>query len=102
MFFYLIIRRPPRPTRTDTLFPYTPLFRSVMAGRGREDARAVLDAAALGIGRTVVKPPYTRRADRGGAHRAGFQRDVEIAVREPLAAGDAGGDRKSKRLNSSH
>src|SRR3546814_10824817 len=28
-FFYLLIRRPPRSTRTDTLFPYTTLFRSV-------------------------------------------------------------------------
>src|SRR3546814_16795504 len=28
MFFFLIIRRPPRSTRTDTLFPYTTLFRS--------------------------------------------------------------------------
>src|SRR3546814_20622476 len=28
-FFFLIIRRPPRSTRTDTLFPYTTLFRSV-------------------------------------------------------------------------
>src|SRR3546814_11437641 len=27
-FFFLRIRRPPRPTRTDTLFPYTTLFRS--------------------------------------------------------------------------
>src|SRR3546814_12720827 len=26
--FFLIIRRPPRSTRTDTLFPYTTLFRS--------------------------------------------------------------------------
>src|SRR3546814_7999408 len=29
MCFCLIIRRPPRSTRTDTLFPYTTLFRSV-------------------------------------------------------------------------
>src|SRR3546814_10076383 len=29
--FFLMIRRPPRSTRTDTLFPYTTLFRS---GRG--------------------------------------------------------------------
>src|SRR3546814_10421139 len=29
IFFFLMIRRPPRSTRTDTLFPYTPLFRSV-------------------------------------------------------------------------
>src|SRR3546814_14842409 len=28
LFFFLIIRRPPRSTRTDTLFPYTTLFRS--------------------------------------------------------------------------
>src|SRR3546814_3298545 len=27
-FFFLMIRRPPRSTRTDTLFPYTALFRS--------------------------------------------------------------------------
>src|SRR3546814_14571779 len=28
-FFFLMIRRPPRSTRTDTLFPYTTLFRSI-------------------------------------------------------------------------
>src|SRR3546814_1540865 len=28
LFFFLRIRRPPRSTRTDTLFPYTTLFRS--------------------------------------------------------------------------
>src|SRR3546814_2636971 len=28
MFFFLMIRRPPRSTRTDTLFPYTTLLRS--------------------------------------------------------------------------
>src|SRR3546814_10651096 len=30
-FFFLMIRRPPRSTRTDTLFPYTTLFRSASA-----------------------------------------------------------------------
>src|SRR3546814_12681328 len=29
MFFFFLIRRPPRSTRTDTLFPYTTLFRSL-------------------------------------------------------------------------
>src|SRR3546814_20254196 len=29
---FLMIRRPPRSTRTDTLFPYTTLFRSIDAG----------------------------------------------------------------------
>src|SRR3546814_5931187 len=28
--FFLMIRRPPRSTRTDTLFPYTTLFRSIV------------------------------------------------------------------------
>src|SRR3546814_7574619 len=31
-FFFLMIRRPPRSTRTDTLFPYTTLFRSLDRG----------------------------------------------------------------------
>src|SRR3546814_13541546 len=31
--FFLMIRRPPRSTRTDTLFPYTTLFRSSAEGR---------------------------------------------------------------------
>src|SRR3546814_11255475 len=31
LFFFLMIRRPPRSTRTDTLFPYTTLFRSGVA-----------------------------------------------------------------------
>src|SRR3546814_9510007 len=32
LFFFLMRRRPPRSTRTDTLFPYTTLFRSVYSG----------------------------------------------------------------------
>src|SRR3546814_12254136 len=35
-FFFVMIRRPPRSTRTDTLFPYTTLFRSPGRRRGRE------------------------------------------------------------------
>src|SRR3546814_7387037 len=38
MIFFLMIRRPPRSTRTDTLFPYTTLFRSLVED---EFARAV-------------------------------------------------------------
>src|SRR3546814_11355187 len=33
--FFLMKRRPPRSTRTDTLFPYTTLFRSTSGGTGR-------------------------------------------------------------------
>src|SRR3546814_2729657 len=35
-FFFLMIRRPPRSTRTDTLFPYTTLFRAGGATFGDE------------------------------------------------------------------
>src|SRR3546814_5329661 len=38
-FFFLMIRRPPRSTRTDTLFPYTTLFRSAAAAGIRGGAR---------------------------------------------------------------
>src|SRR3546814_16646359 len=41
LIFYLSIRRPPRSTRTDTLFPYTTLFRSL--------AEHVESAADLGV-----------------------------------------------------
>src|SRR3546814_20677195 len=37
MFFFLMIRRPPRSTRTDTLFPYTTLFRSPNDSHGWTD-----------------------------------------------------------------
>src|SRR3546814_3846039 len=40
-FFFLMIRRPPRSTRTDTLFPYTTLFRSNCAARA---ARPMINA----------------------------------------------------------
>src|SRR3546814_19656344 len=37
-FFFLMIRRPPRSTRTDTLFPYTTLFRSPSSAQVRPGA----------------------------------------------------------------
>src|SRR3546814_8614899 len=36
--FFLLIRRPPRSTRTDTLFPYTTLFRSCSCRQPAETA----------------------------------------------------------------
>src|SRR3546814_14944596 len=44
-FFFLMIRRPPRSTRTDTLFPYTTLFRSELHARKR-DAKAQVHAGS--------------------------------------------------------
>src|SRR3546814_12445258 len=40
-FFFLMIRRPPRSTRTDTLFPYTTLFRSQAVWRRTQSRVAV-------------------------------------------------------------
>src|SRR3546814_4392606 len=64
-----MIRRPPRSTRTDTLFPYTTLFRSD-ATAGRVDAgqaQRIPDRAAAG------RPggPAVRRRHRRGRGRAG-------------------------------
>src|SRR3546814_9896027 len=42
VFFFLMIRRPPRSTRTDTLFPYTTLFRSTDAAAQRRHQLAHL------------------------------------------------------------
>src|SRR3546814_3989178 len=39
VFLFLMIRRPPRSTRTDTLLPYTTLFRSVPPDRRQERGR---------------------------------------------------------------
>src|SRR3546814_5238500 len=54
-----MIRRPPRSTRTDTLFPYTTLSRSMERGRGaRQAARTVRGGGAGGcVGRGAAPPP---------------------------------------------
>src|SRR3546814_19868808 len=46
-FFFLMIRRPPRSTRTDTLFPYTTLFRSVRQKEALKTLRAEVDVLTL-------------------------------------------------------
>src|SRR3546814_9321003 len=43
-FFFLMIRRPPRSTRTDTLFPYTTLFRSCPGDHSGRSVPAPADA----------------------------------------------------------
>src|SRR3546814_2988575 len=60
--FFLMIRRPPRSTRTDTLFPYTTLFRSME--RPAEALRLFAEAERGGYG--VEK----FAAERGLAYRS--------------------------------
>src|SRR3546814_9740654 len=58
-FFFLMIRRPPRSTRTDTLFPYTTLFRSAK--------RYTFDVSNMRIENGVGVDEKT--SDRSGARR---------------------------------
>src|SRR3546814_12236906 len=101
-FFVLSIRRPPRSTRTDTLFPYTPLFRSrlrllqqriipvqrlaVMGGKQGKPQRLALVSGGQQVGDGDDVAERLR-------HLLGVHRDK--AVVHPV-------DRKSTRLNSSH
>src|SRR3546814_4767353 len=55
-FFFLMIRRPPRSTRTDTLFPYTTLFRS---GCRRPSPPPVPQAAARAQNRAGRSEEHT-------------------------------------------
>src|SRR3546814_16337330 len=87
-----MIRRPPRSTRTDTLFPYTTLFRSAaerIAVRVARDAVARssdLDARCRSR-RRPVDQPLVQRADR----RAGHEVMLRRAVAGPGARADRAG-----------
>src|SRR3546814_18518770 len=72
-FFFLMIRRPPRSTRTDTLFPYTTLFRS------------------LELRQLVVEPQRDLRTDRGQLLVVGdvLPEVAEVLRREGRAVGPA-------------
>src|SRR3546814_14048893 len=50
-----MIRRPPRSTRTDTLFPYTTLFRSVLLIGAADDEIEGADTAAGETGEAIVE-----------------------------------------------
>src|SRR3546814_4743514 len=117
-----MVRRPPRSTRTDTLFPYTTLFRS----RGQGGDQVVAGGNRPGHHRSPVVADQVDPVPLGVAGLADLldQRDhVGGQVREPvrraaawsgagavaaLVGGDGAdplsvqADRKSTRLNSSH
>src|SRR3546814_17338083 len=83
-FFFLILRRPPRTTRTDTLFPYTTLFRSRNEPAGQRLRRVI----------------GQRDEDAAPVMRVGLPVDETLFGQRPDPA--QRGDRKSTRLNSSH
>src|SRR3546814_988879 len=87
LFFFLMIRRPPRSTRTDTLFPYTTLFRS---GRHRcTHPTGCRDSASAGRPdrgwrgcRRCSPPPRRRRANgrsRSEEHTSELQSLMRIS-----------------------
>src|SRR3546814_15668534 len=94
--FFLMLRRPPRSTRTDTLFPYTTLFRSadIMV-----EERLARNLAALGEAQHLA-------AQRGQAPVVAIElvdQIFDLGAVELHALDQRGQlDRKSTRLNSSH
>src|SRR3546814_3755849 len=113
-----MIRRPPRSTRTDTLFPYTTLFRSAELRRcpRLHDEEQRVRASRQTLMQEAAKWGYTRvRLDQSGSAQWLFASwNAEQAVtREKRCSGKDRGrhgheadqferDRKSTRLNSSH
>src|SRR3712207_7260097 len=83
MFFFLMIRRPPR----STLFPYTTLFRSLRL----EDR----------LGHEVLGRDHLERPLLAAELVLEHLRDVRVHLAE-RAVEEVLGDRKSTRLNSSH
>src|SRR3546814_14718732 len=98
LIFFLMIRRPPRSTRTDTLFPYTTLFRSYLFNQPRMKTLLVQKWQEL-IRLRVIREPIggvTRHYMGGSNSPSIFQttRRTSYVLRYV--------DRKSTRLNSSH
>src|SRR3546814_7454199 len=93
LFFFLMIRRPPRSTRTDTLFPYTTLFRS----HGRTAAASVRFAqparhdAGGGDARSPPHQPHFGREDdaarQGAAERPHRRAALPAAARRGMKLG---------------
>src|SRR3546814_13380788 len=95
-FFFLMIRGPPSSTRTDTPLPYTPLFRSGVAGIDPGTGRVEWSSRMAALhGQTAVAG-----AGRLPALLAAVHPDDLDEIQRALQGLPE--DRKSTRLNSSH
>src|SRR3546814_15270553 len=96
-FFFLMIRLPPRSTRTDTLFPYTTLFRSKKAkrsaGRRARRRKATLGRAAE-IFMDQMCSQNRRAASKGGRFKA-----CPAGARRDRATGGAGDNQAAPSLS---
>src|SRR3546814_20700526 len=103
-FFFLMIRRPPRSTRTDTLFPYTTLFRSPFdkLRTGLIRGPAALDEARHSDKKSGT--PDQVRGDGGGNNRNWPKpaSSLHLLPRNPPRAGQVVGvrDRHGQRIRS--
>src|SRR3546814_19532291 len=78
VLFLLIIRRPPRSTRTDTLFPYTTLFRSKQhvdahLGHQREHRRHRRRGSGVGARQPEAQRPHRGLDQRSEEHTSELQ-----------------------------
>src|SRR3546814_19544139 len=68
-----MIRRPPRSTRTDTLFPYTTLFRSLVGILARHRGIEMVECAVVPDHRRLVRMGFVDAARRAAIdHRLGY------------------------------
>src|SRR3546814_16340846 len=88
-FFFLMIRRPPRSTRTDTLFPYTTLFRSPLVERDVRGALTVLTMQYRPYNLVGPKLMRVLLAELAAAQEAGSR---AIVLRSGLRHFSAGAD----------
>src|SRR3546814_14124583 len=72
-----MIRRPPRSTRTDTLVPYTTLFRSIRMGAASGYPREMPQCAGPGSTRAIVAPGFPASRVKGGRERREVARAVQ-------------------------
>src|SRR3546814_11390057 len=96
IFFFLMIRRPPRSTRTDTLFPYTTLFRSRPASAKRGGMAASTVSAMAAVESWVVRSAtqgsaMSARASTCGRHSAASPRSPGSSARGSLSGSWSGG-----------
>src|SRR3546814_17812310 len=82
-----MVRRPPRPTRTNTLFPYTTPFRSLgagsAAGAAAQDLLArIKERGTLQVGLEGTYPPFNYQDENGDL--VGFEVDFAKALAEKL------------------
>src|SRR3546814_11323845 len=92
-------RRPPRSTRTDTLFPYPTLFRSLLAREARlheGDVLAHLAERVVGVGLAVPAAGHDRRRD------ADPEEDLAIGVESLQGGARHGDDHRGAQLEGEH